>query len=84
MSPPGSGAGKVDGPLLLDYPLTSMSDTKESAARLKFDGKNGILLGAAIISLVAGYYLLAQGSTTLAPALLVAGYCVFFPLGLAL
>jgi len=43
-----------------------------------------MLLGAAIISLAAGYLLLARGSTTLAPALLVLGYCVLFPLGLAL
>ena len=35
-------------------------------------------------SLVAGYVLLASGSTTLAPILLVLGYCVLFPLGLAL
>jgi hypothetical protein len=27
---------------------------------------------------------LAQGSTSLAPVLLVLGYCVLFPLGLAL
>jgi hypothetical protein len=43
-----------------------------------------VLLGAAVLSLAAGYYLLAQGSTALAPVLLVAGYCVLFPLALAL
>jgi hypothetical protein len=43
-----------------------------------------ILLGAAILSLAAGYLLLWKGDTTLAPGLLVAGYCVLFPLGLAL
>jgi hypothetical protein len=43
-----------------------------------------LLLGSAIVSLAAGYILLAQGSTTLAPVLLVLGYCVLFPLGLAL
>jgi len=31
-----------------------------------------------------GYALLAGGSTTVAPFLLVLGYCVLFPLGLAL
>jgi len=51
---------------------------------LRFGRVNGILLGAAIISLAAGYLLLARGSTTLAPVLLVLGYCVLFPLGLAL
>jgi hypothetical protein len=34
--------------------------------------------------LAVGYVLLAKGSTTLAPVLLVLGYCVLFPLGLAL
>jgi len=41
-------------------------------------------MGAAVASLGVGYLLLAQGSTTLAPMLLVLGYCVLFPLGLAL
>jgi hypothetical protein len=34
--------------------------------------------------LVAGYWLLAQGSTTAAPVLLVLGYCVLLPLGVIL
>jgi len=42
------------------------------------------VLGAALAALAAGYALLAAGSTTLAPILLVLGYCVLFPLGLAL
>jgi hypothetical protein len=37
-----------------------------------------------LLSLAGGYWLLAQGSTTAAPVLLVLGYCVFFPAGLAL
>jgi hypothetical protein len=37
-----------------------------------------------VAALVVGYVLLAGGSTTLAPILLVLGYCVLFPLGLAL
>lgn len=43
-----------------------------------------MFLGAAVAALVLGYVLLAGGSTTWAPILLVLGYCVFFPLGLAL
>jgi hypothetical protein len=41
-------------------------------------------LGGAVASLTIGYVLLYQGSTTLAPVLLVLGYVVLFPLGLAL
>ena len=37
-----------------------------------------------MVSLAIGYWLLRQGSTTAAPILLVLGYCVFFPVGLAL
>jgi hypothetical protein len=53
-------------------------------SRLRFGPKNYICLGAAVASLVVGYWLLSRGSTTVAPILLVLGYCVFFPVGLAL
>jgi hypothetical protein len=42
------------------------------------------LLASAIVSLVAGYWWLSAGGTTGAAALLVLGYCVLFPLGIAL
>ena len=53
-------------------------------ARLRFGAKNYLFLSAAVVSLAAGYWLLSRGSTTVAPILLVLGYCVFFPVGLAL
>lgn len=37
-----------------------------------------------MVALAIGYLLLAGGSTALAPILLVLGYCVLLPLGLAL
>jgi hypothetical protein len=55
-----------------------------SPAKLRFGPRNFVLLAAAIAALAVGYVLLARGSTTLAPILLVLGYCVLFPLGLAL
>jgi len=61
-----------------------MTEKGSASARLRFGGKNVAVLGAALVALVAGYALLAAGSTTLAPILLVLGYCVLFPLGLAL
>jgi hypothetical protein len=61
-----------------------MTDTGSSSARLRFGPKNVVLLAAALMALGAGYALLAGGSTTVAPILLVLGYCVLFPLGLAL
>jgi hypothetical protein len=61
-----------------------MTNRAGSPARLRFRKRNYVLLGAAVVSLGIGYALLAQGSTSLAPVLLVLGYCVLFPLGLAL
>ncbi len=58
--------------------------TGNSSARLQFGPKNYAFLGGAVLALVAGYLLLAAGSTGLAPVLLVLGYCVLFPVGLAL
>jgi hypothetical protein len=53
-------------------------------SRLQFGPLNLALLGGAVLSLGGGYLLLAQGSTTAAPFLLVLGYCVLLPLGLIL
>jgi hypothetical protein len=53
-------------------------------AQLKFGRANVILLGTAVVVLTVGYGMLAKGSTTGAAVLLVLGYCVLFPLGLAL
>jgi hypothetical protein len=52
--------------------------------RLRFGPKNYACIAGALVSLAAGYGLLALGSTTAAPLLLVLGYCVLFPVGLAL
>jgi hypothetical protein len=43
---------------------------------------NSLLLGLGVAALVAGYMALARGSTTLAPILLVGGYCGFIPASL--
>ncbi len=41
-----------------------------------------IILIVGLISIVAGYIFLAQDSISLAPALLVLGYCILIPLAL--
>jgi hypothetical protein len=46
--------------------------------------RNLILLAAAVASLVAGYAVLSAGHPSAAAVLLVLGYCVLFPLGIAL
>ena len=61
-----------------------MPDQSLARSRLHLGPRNWLSLAAAVVSLAAGYVLLARGSTTAAPILLVLGYCVFFPVGLAL
>ena len=43
---------------------------------------NNLMLGVGLLALVVGYVALSRGSTTLAPVLLVAGYCGFIPASL--
>ena len=58
--------------------------SSESEARLQFGAVNAALFVGAVVVLGAGYVLLARGSTTAAPILLVVGYCILLPLGLIL
>jgi hypothetical protein len=46
--------------------------------------RNLAVLAAALATLVAGYSLLVAGFPSAAAALLVVGYCVLFPLAIAL
>jgi len=45
---------------------------------------NSVVLGLGLMCLIVGYIALSRGSTTLAPVLLVAGYCGFIPASLVL
>jgi hypothetical protein len=59
--------------------------TTTSAKRPLLAPKNLICLSAAVMSLGAGYLILSSGSApSLAAVLLVLGYCVLMPLGIAL
>lgn len=57
---------------------------RREAGSLRFSRKNGILGLAGLLVIVLGYALLAQGSITAAPLLLVLGYLVLLPLALVL
>lgn len=50
----------------------------------RFQLINWLLLAAAVILIGIGFFSLSRGSITLAPILLVAGYCVVMPLALLL
>ena len=47
-----------------------------------WSGVNSLVLGLGIVMLVAGYVALSRGSITLAPALLILGYCGLIPASL--
>jgi len=53
-------------------------------SRLVLGKLNYALLAAAVVSIVLGFLLLARRETSLAPALLVLGYCVLIPAALLL
>lgn len=55
-----------------------------SGARPGLSRKNLLVLAAAVAVLVAGYGLLQAGYPSPAAVLLVAGYCILFPLAIAL
>ncbi len=51
---------------------------------LSFKKKNYILLGIGVLTIAAGFISLNAGSITLAPFLLIVGYCILIPLALLL
>jgi len=57
---------------------------ERSAESLQFSAVNAALGAGGLAALVLGYWLLAQGSITAAPVLLVLGYVVLLPLALIL
>ena len=57
--------------------------TREATRRTPLGRRNVVLLGAALLTVIAGYAILRAGNPTLAGVLLVFGYCVLFPVGIA-
>ena len=63
---------------------TNKTAVPTERAALRFSAINGILLAAGFASITLGYSMLAQGSNTAAPLLIVLGYAVLIPLGIIL
>ena len=62
---------------------TKKSDeTSHTEFQWPFGKKNYIFFAIAMIVIILGYVSLGQGSITLAPLLLVIGYCVLVPIAL--
>jgi len=56
--------------------------TAKSDAPMPFGKMNMMLFGAGLASIILGFVTLASGSETLAPILLVLGYCVLVPVAI--
>jgi len=61
----------------------SKPKTKEKRA-LPFGKRNYIWFGIALATIVIGYIFLGSGDITIAPILLVLGYCVLVPVAILL
>lgn len=65
----------------MNAPVTPEAlDTEETG--LGFDRLNYILFAVALAVIIVGWLFLGSGSITLAPVLLVLGYCVLVPAAL--
>ena len=60
----------------------SKNKPKDTPTALRFTRVNALLAAGGIAALTAGYWLLAQGSITIAPVLLVLGYVVLLPMAI--
>ena len=63
-------------------PATASRTATPARPTLSFSRTNTIWLGAGVVSIAIGYFLLSTGSETIAPILLVLGYCVLLPIGI--
>jgi len=57
---------------------------EERRLRLQFSLKNYAVLGTGLLVIALGFLTLSKGSMTLAPILLVLGYCVIIPVAILL
>jgi uncharacterized membrane protein len=62
--------------------MSRMTKSEPAPAALKFTRVNAMLGVGGLAALTAGYWLLAQGSITTAPLLLVLGYVVLLPMAI--
>lgn len=56
--------------------------TPDPPGSLQFSIANAVLGGLGLVLVILGYYLLAQGSITAAPILLVVGYVILMPMAI--
>ncbi len=63
-------------------PRAKVTVTAKPIEKWPFGRKNYIWFGASLVTMIIGYVLLSQGSTTWAPLFLVIAYCVLVPIAI--
>ena len=63
-------------------PQSRRKAPKHRPPSLRWTPVNYALMGAGLVTLAAGFYLLAGGSVVAAPLLLAVGYVVLIPVGI--
>ena len=61
-----------------------MKEEKKEICKIRLKSKNWAFILAGLLFIGIGYLSLTKGSLTLAPVLLVTGYCVLIPIGIIL
>lgn len=56
--------------------------TKRQKPQIALGRRNYVIMGVGLATIITGFVTLANGSMTLAPLLLVVGYCVLIPVSL--
>jgi len=63
-------------------PLPPKAPKKPARPQIALGRKNYIIMAAGLLTVIVGFITLSRGSITLAPLLLVLGYCVLIPVSL--
>jgi len=65
-------------------PAAKPKPKESKRVQIALGTKNYVVMGAGLATIIVGFITLAGGSMTLAPLLLVVGYCVLIPVSLLL
>jgi hypothetical protein len=68
----------------MSQPRSQSAAAGSTPRRFVLARRNLVILALALVVLVAGYLTLRAGHPSAAAVILVVGYCVLFPLGIAL
>ncbi len=65
-------------------PVSAVDDGEKSAGAAPFTMINYVLFAVGLLDIILGWFLLRGGHITVAPIMLIAGYCVIIPMAIIL